>query len=833
MRAVRTPPPYEDRLSGLMPDPKRLSAVCRSALARKGSRWLSFARTLSRARGRLAAADTLGFVESLYGGKFTAAEGGAFSWDKVYRTAGGGLFISETRLNVSVRPRFDLHLLNVADVRAGSEAPTPATTALSLLSLARVSDREQPRAARHGANIDSRSFQSSTAALQSFTTALYSFTTALYQTVSPLTFTLLQRQTHFGSPQTTTLLQASSERVGAAPSSSVQPSSAPPLSFPPSASATFAATTFAVPPSAHTWNVLPEASERLLPAFGYVSVRGGHARQAQGLEPARPLSGGERLMRVEGLVPGGRSMRGDAASTGAQTSRQPVAPSHTAFRLTSLDLRRPLIPAPRREFVSLLLKTTVPFIDAREIPSLKTAGDSSGAATARATDRGVAARRFETAHEAAERQTTVRTYASPTTRRQPGGAVEIRREFRSAETVREHSSAPTAAALGAGPHMLQVSSPASFLTRLSEAYLPALKQGAEGALHNTHALSGRAPALSLLRLGPHAAAQSGVREGSAAAYAPRLPEQTPRHETTQSWPTGTREVLSSLNTFVEHIQTTFAVTQTQAGNIYADSLTVFVRPAFESALRRGFGQARARRPDASGVAAQGRESSSGIFVRAVGPARPAPFAEFRREAPAREAVTRIPPERAPVVFSTRGFTTRGFSTEEAPGAATFHFASGLLRRSGGASTAGALTQTAATAMRLAAAGETARAARDAKEARASGGADALREARAARPEGMALELIRQRREDVLRLPQPGYVFTQPARAQLEERQVITKASREEIVEVVRKEVRTLAASAPAQNSAAAARADLAGIADEVYSTLVRRLLVEKERLGRA
>jgi hypothetical protein len=48
--------------------------------------------------------------------------------------------------------------------------------------------------------------------------------------------------------------------------------------------------------------------------------------------------------------------------------------------------------------------------------------------------------------------------------------------------------------------------------------------------------------------------------------------------------------------------------------------------------------------------------------------------------------------------------------------------------------------------------------------------------------------------------------------------------------VVRKEVRTLAAAAPA--GPAPTRTDLAGLADEVYSTLVRRLMVEKERLGR-
>jgi hypothetical protein len=126
-----------------------------------------------------------------------------------------------------------------------------------------------------------------------------------------------------------------------------------------------------------------------------------------------------------------------------------------------------------------------------------------------------------------------------------------------------------------------------------------------------------------------------------------------------------------------------------------------------------------------------------------------------------------------------------------------------------------LSPTAANALRRASAAET---------------GQALRETRAARPEGMALELIRHRREQVLQLPPPGYVFTQPAHARLEERQVITKASREEIVEVVRREVRSLTSSAPA--APAPSRAELAGLADEVYTTLVRRLLVEKERLGR-
>ena len=106
---------------------------------------------------------------------------------------------------------------------------------------------------------------------------------------------------------------------------------------------------------------------------------------------------------------------------------------------------------------------------------------------------------------------------------------------------------------------------------------------------------------------------------------------------------------------------------------------------------------------------------------------------------------------------------------------------------------------------------------------------AAREARAARPSSVAPELIRQRRDEVLRLPPLGYVFTQPARQHVEEQRVVTKASEKEIVEVVKREVRALAASGATQT--ALSRADFAGLADEVYSTLVRRLLVEKERLG--
>lgn len=736
----------------------------RTALVRAGSRWLLFARTLARGRGRLAVSNTLSFIESLYGGKFKAAEGSAFALDKVYRMVGGGLSVSETRLNVSVHPRFDLRLLNVSGGSASSqvlrEAPPPQTTTRTLLSHTGAGGREQPRAARHSTNVDARSFQS--------------HSTILYQTIAPVAFTLLQQRTHFGPPQTITLLHAASAHNVNAPSL-----------------------------TAHTWNVLTTGAERHLPAFGYVSVRGQRAQQAQGVEPARPPLFSERLVR------------GDVTTgTSTETSRPPDASSPASHQLTSLDLRRPIIHAPRQEFVSVLLQTYLPVIESRESLSVRTTRDSSGATQTRATAQGETMRRFTPAHGVAERQAPGRTYAAPTTRQQPASGVEIRREFRefrSSETVRERATAPHASARDARPPLLHVLSPTSLLS-LSEDFLSVLAGGAGGQGSSTYQLGGHAPALPLQRLRTRTA-PSGTREGSAAVQAPRLFAQTPQHQTTHQTtqqathrPTGTREVLSSIHTFVGRVHTTFAGPQTRAGITRAGYSTVFTRPGFESVLRRGFEQESARQRGASSEAAPGHAITLNLFERTGELVRPASVAEFTRDASSQETSTRISLEQEPRFFSTHG----------APGAGTFLFSTALLRRVGGASTAGALSLTAAMALRLSAAGETAR---------------ASSEARAARPEGMALELIRQRREEVLQLPKPGYVFTQPARTQLEERQVITKASREEIVEVVRKEVRTLAASTPA--TVAASRADLAGIADEVYSTLVRRLLVEKERLGRA
>jgi hypothetical protein len=638
-----------------------------TALVRACSRWLTFARTLSRGRGRrLAVADTLAFIETLYGGRFRAVEGGAFSLDKIYRTSGGGLFVSETRLSVSVHPRFDLRLTNVAGHRAVSQVfrEAPLTTVFNLLSHASVSDREQPHAALQGAN-----------------------------------------------------------SVGAAPWLTVQ-----------------------------TWSVLPAGAERLQPAFGYVNVRGQRVRQAQGLESARPTARAER--------PG----RGDVLTgTSAETSRQTVASAPASLRLTSIDLRRSFIHAPRQEFVSVLLNTYLPAVESRESLSARTTSALSVASPRRATAQSVTERRFAPAPGMPERRPSAWTYAEPAPRHVPGAAVEMRTEFRSAERVKVHA----ASARDPRPPLLQVLPPASLLLSLSGDFLTVFAGGGAAAGHTTYYQSGRATEMFLQHLGTH----------------------------TQS--EGTREVLSPPHTLVERVHSTVA------GITHAGHSTVFTRPGFEQASARKRGASSEAAPRSA--ASRDLLSRSVVFVRPeVEAVRPASAAVFTREASAHDASThdaniQIQLDRAPGGFATRG----------APGAGTFLFATALLRRTTGASTAGALSPKAATFVRPAAAVET---------------------ARAARPEGMALELIRHRREEVLRLPQPGYVFTQPARTQLEERQVITKASREEIVEVVRREVRSLAALPPAP--AAASRADLAGLADEVYSTLVRRLLVEKERLGR-
>jgi hypothetical protein len=103
-------------------------------------------------------------------------------------------------------------------------------------------------------------------------------------------------------------------------------------------------------------------------------------------------------------------------------------------------------------------------------------------------------------------------------------------------------------------------------------------------------------------------------------------------------------------------------------------------------------------------------------------------------------------------------------------------------------------------------------------------------------QGEALErtLVSLRKEETAKPPRLSYVFTQTARpSPVGEQKVIRKVEQREVVELVKREVQTLMSS----NAAAAAasmklsRADYTHISDQVYSTLVRRLVAEKERLG--
>lgn len=674
---------WEDRLSGMMPDPERLSSVSRSTLVRAGSRWLSFARGLTRGRGRtLTTADTRAFIESLYGARYRTFEGNAFSLDKIYRTTGGGLFVSETRLSVGVHPRFDLRFVKVAGVRATSQTfrESHATT---LLSHAGAGGRVQRREVPHLTN------------------------------------------------------------SGLAPSLTVQ-----------------------------TWNVLPSIAGSVPPAFGY--VRGQRAQQGRGTETARPS------LRVERLLRDGRTVE-----TSAESSRPTVAQAPASLKLTSLDLRQFVTHRPQQEFVSLLLNTYLPAVVSREILSTtRTAGELPRTHARAANAQGATLRRSAPSHIMPGRRPAAWTYAEPAPQHAPDGGVEIHREFRAVQTVRAHRSVNDPL-----PSLLQVLPLASLLLSLPEASTTVVGQ-------TTYRVGGHtiAPSFQLLRT--HTATP-GTRERAAVTRAPRLFEQTQQRQ-----PTGMREVFTSLRTFTEHLLSNVAGIRHDSGS------TFFTRADFITTLRRGFEQAPARqrvtkREAATREAPAGQTTGRDLFGWSVELIRPAFVTQVERAASTRDAVARLSP----------AGVRSGFSTSVAPGAGTFLFTKTLLRRSEAGAAAGALSLAVATTLRSAA--ETERVAR---------------ETRAARPEGMALAVVRQRREGVLQLPRPGYVFTQPPRAQLEERQVITKASREEIVEVVRKEVRTLAAAAPV--SLAPSRAELAGIADEVYSTLVRRLMVEKERLGR-
>ena len=93
----------------------------------------------------------------------------------------------------------------------------------------------------------------------------------------------------------------------------------------------------------------------------------------------------------------------------------------------------------------------------------------------------------------------------------------------------------------------------------------------------------------------------------------------------------------------------------------------------------------------------------------------------------------------------------------------------------------------------------------------------------------AAELIRVRKEGVARSPAFAMEFAQPARQKITEEQVVKKIENREIIELVKKELKqSLRKETPLSNFT---RDDYEEISELVYSSLARRLTVERERLG--
>lgn len=86
-----------------------------------------------------------------------------------------------------------------------------------------------------------------------------------------------------------------------------------------------------------------------------------------------------------------------------------------------------------------------------------------------------------------------------------------------------------------------------------------------------------------------------------------------------------------------------------------------------------------------------------------------------------------------------------------------------------------------------------------------------------------------RREEQMRPSLQPLAYAQPARPIIEEERVVKRVREKEIVEVVRKQVETVMKSRSPIDGLS--RSDYSRIADHVYSSLARRLLMEKERSG--
>jgi hypothetical protein len=87
-----------------------------------------------------------------------------------------------------------------------------------------------------------------------------------------------------------------------------------------------------------------------------------------------------------------------------------------------------------------------------------------------------------------------------------------------------------------------------------------------------------------------------------------------------------------------------------------------------------------------------------------------------------------------------------------------------------------------------------------------------------------------RKEDQMRPPMQSYAYARIMLPAIEEEQAINRVHEKDVIEIVRKEIETLMSSK--SPIAGLSRTDYSRITDEVWSSLSRRLMIEKERLGR-
>jgi hypothetical protein len=86
-----------------------------------------------------------------------------------------------------------------------------------------------------------------------------------------------------------------------------------------------------------------------------------------------------------------------------------------------------------------------------------------------------------------------------------------------------------------------------------------------------------------------------------------------------------------------------------------------------------------------------------------------------------------------------------------------------------------------------------------------------------------------RREERLEPPPLSYALAQMQRSVTQTEPMVTKVREQEVVKVVQKEVQSYMASGAALKHFS--RADYVHIAEHVYASLARRLIIERERLG--